>query len=39
MSKTKVMVCNRKKSGDAGNIRLGNEVLKEVDEYVIWVVK
>ena len=24
---------SRTKSGDAGNIRLGNEVLKEVDEY------
>ncbi|XP_068082188.1 uncharacterized protein [Anabrus simplex] len=32
-SKTKVMGCSRTETGDAVNIRLGNEVLKEVDEY------
>ena len=31
--KTKVMECSRKKSGKAGDIRLGNEMLKEVNEF------
>ena len=32
-SKTKVMECSRVKSGEAGDIRLGNEIVKEVDEF------
>ena len=32
-TKTKVMECSRTKKGEARNIRLGNEKLKEVDQF------